>query len=900
VRLALAFLVAAPLVGCSVPAAQPAKPVIWARFDPSTGDIPTPNDLVRDPVKKQLALPITADLNPAEAEFRSYLNTLDAYPPTTPALFHFNGAVKPETLTPQTVRVYQLDAQGNLQSTPSYPAATYSETDNSYQLYADGGWSPGTTYLVAVRGEADGVQGANGETVTAAPAFYFLRAGQDLTQHPWALPGATPAVRAASALQLEAVRQTYEPLIQAVAEDANWSRSEIALIFAFTISSHPELQFDPLSQSIPLPNDLALDPQTHLVSLPASPTDSALQAMTKVELNRLDGFSTSGVLAATATGPLDSAHAAGATNIRLFTLATPVNEVTGLNRWLFSDDQHLFAQPQSKGESSSGTFVPPVVLEPKTTYVWIITGHQGAQGLPVDAQPVGALLRMKNSLLDASGHSRVSGIADADASRLEPLRAEMVPLLDALEAAGTPRSSLEAAVPFTTLDIRGHVQGWAETAYHQNLPLTPVDFKVEGPTDITLSAAAQLQHVAKIVNGHFDTFDMLDPVTQAFASPGVVRPIAFTLTYPTGVRAGAAAPVILFGQALTTERRLAWFEADRLAQAGFAVFSFDLPYHGERSSCNIHLPICEVIKGLGIPLANCDDNNPQLICQSGTCDADGQCSGGTSDFNTYDLYNFGALGDPNNPGTPFASGGAFINLQDLGASRDHFAQAIIDLSAAYRFLTEANWGAMLPDGYALDPSHMRYTGISLGGILGGAGTGSLPPVSTFALNVGGAGMVDLFQESVTFGAILPPGLAAEGIHLDINNPANNDLNAWQFITVAHWLFDDVDPLNLARFAEQDVQPYPDPVTGMPQPWPSRHVLVQMAGADTIVSNPSTERLRYTIDPTCCDNQAQTCDPDGGCQFHTFPLASHIFEADPLELLNAAAGQNEVATFLASH
>ena len=43
-------------------------------------------------------------------------------------------------------------------------------------------------------------------------------------------------------------------------------------------------------------------------------------------------------MAATATAPLDSAHAVGAANLRLFRLATPVNEVTGLNRWLFSDD----------------------------------------------------------------------------------------------------------------------------------------------------------------------------------------------------------------------------------------------------------------------------------------------------------------------------------------------------------------------------------------------------------------------------------------------------------------------------------------------------------------------------------------------------------------------------------
>ena len=40
-----------------------------------------------------------------------------------------------------------------------------------------------------------------------------------------------------------------------------------------------------------------------------------------------------------------------------------------------------------------------------------------------------------------------------------------------------------------------------------------------------------MPNVAEIVNGHFNTFDKLDPVTQAFAEPGAARPIAFTLTY---------------------------------------------------------------------------------------------------------------------------------------------------------------------------------------------------------------------------------------------------------------------------------------------------------------------------------------------------------------------------------
>src|SRR6185312_6936584 len=103
------------------------------------------------------------------------------------------------------------------------------------------------------------------------------------TKHPWAMPGNTPQERASNAQELETIREGLEPLIQKVVAQG-WSREDLALLFTFTTSTHPEIQYDPLSQAIPLPNNLLLDPSTGLVSIPPDPNDTQANANVKLAL----------------------------------------------------------------------------------------------------------------------------------------------------------------------------------------------------------------------------------------------------------------------------------------------------------------------------------------------------------------------------------------------------------------------------------------------------------------------------------------------------------------------------------------------------------------------------------------------------------------------------------------
>ena len=77
---------------------NPPPDVVTARFDPSIQDVPTPTDLVRDPASGRLHIPDGGNLSPAELELIGYLNTLDGYPPDTPAYANFDSNLQPNSV----------------------------------------------------------------------------------------------------------------------------------------------------------------------------------------------------------------------------------------------------------------------------------------------------------------------------------------------------------------------------------------------------------------------------------------------------------------------------------------------------------------------------------------------------------------------------------------------------------------------------------------------------------------------------------------------------------------------------------------------------------------------------------------------------------------------------------
>lgn len=787
-RLVIALL----LVSCVDVPRQDRPSVVSVIYDPATMSLPTPNDFAMADGKVAIANnPLVSD---AENLLKAGFNGKNGFSSASAARVQFSGPLSAASISADTALAFDLTAA----STPVTVTRTYADCDRSLTFASESGFTPGHTYLFAVTSK---LEGAGGEAVVPSPAFYFLRAGKNLEEHPDALPGKTRGEKRATATRLEGLRQGLEPLIQ-VLETKGVPRRELAALWTFTVHSEPEAYFDPNSRRVPFPNDLLTDEKTGLVALPVPATDSAEQKKLKATLNALDGFSTSAALTVSFTTPVDRATVS-ATTVRL--VAADGAEVMDLERTVGRDGKKLVLQPRTP-------------LLPKTQYVVSISGVRDTAGRSYAAMPLAQVLSLGLPLTGSDGHSSLSNLCDEAAQRLERLRSVI-----AKHVSGTT----QAAWRFTTLDIAKAATGLWKTPYAQNLPLQVFDAKIEnGP--ITMP------NVGKVVTGKLVTLERLDPATRAFAGPGRQAKIDFMLVLPK--TSAPKVKVVVFGHGLYTARQLGILVADRLARSGFATFAIDLPLHGERTLC-------------------LQDSHCTLGAR---CAPDGSCTGG-------DLARLPPIPGAPGAGIPTATGQAWVDVENLGGTRDHFRQAIIDLSATTRLIRELDWKP-LTQGTALDADQVHYAGISLGGIIGAEVAGVDPHYKAMLLNVAGAGLVDLLRESLTFGPQLTSSLGAKGIR-----EGTDEYDA--FVNAARWVLDEIDPINLSPFAVR---------RPLNSALPKR-LRLQMALGDTVVPNASTRRL---IAATGIDE---------GTAFRSF-IGSHGFLADPVEVA-CYVGQDDMASFL---
>jgi hypothetical protein len=196
-------------------------------------------------------------------------------------------------------------------------------------------------------------------------------------------------------------------------------------------------------------------------------------------------------------------------------------------------------------------------------------------------------------------------------------------------------------------------------------------------------------------------------------------------------------------------------------------------------------------------------------CQAGsTCNAQGRCVDANGNGNH--LATWGVIS------MPIASGAVFLEIDHIANTKDHFQQALVDLGALDRSLRLGHWQAAT--GVAFDTSRIYYAGQSLGGIMGAIFLGTAPDISRAVLNVPGAGLIPMFDNSTFFSAQLDAFFKRQGV--DRNSYAGQ-----RFLTVAHWFTDAVDPMHLG------------PITG------NRALLIQMAQLDFIIPNANTELLQ---------------------------------------------------------
>ncbi|MDB4956150.1 MAG: Lipase-like protein [Myxococcales bacterium] len=827
-KLALWNVVAIVAAGCSDLSLEPSPQIVHARFDPEARVIPMPTDVLRDAVARRLDLPNDteadrAKLLPAEAEFYDYLETLDGWSSLMSGTVQFTGAIDPASVGDATVQVWHWG------TVPQRVA------DVRVSVSADGktiaidpprtGWERGARYVAVLRGGANGVVGLAGERVECDAAFYFLRQTTplDTPEHEHAFPGETQAERQANAQKLEKIRKDLAAPFDFFASSRALPRDEVAALWAFTVTTRTELAMDQPSQRMPLPIDLMIDPATGRVDAPPAPWDSATEAEAKAKLSDFDGMSLSGGQLFEFTGPMAAATLTEAT-IKLYKLEATPQQVPARVE-LLADHQHVVVTPKSGR------------LDEKTRYAVVLSKDlRDAAGLAPTIMPVGHLVQSHAPIL-VDGASQVPAITARDATKLEHSRTELAATLDVLG-----RDQILAAWPFTTMSVSAPLVALRKTSESMGIAadpdnivhMTPGEALVDFPFGI-----GSILNVGAVYHGTIKTPSFLDHKTRAFRRDGgnELIDVKFTLTVPKNPKPGPI-PVVIFGHGLVTERRFVLAVGDSLAAKGYAAVSIDFPYHGDRSYC-----------ATGGPISLVDPLNGSLVslnpCASGTtCNDEGRCVDGNGNGNK--LATFGVIS------TPVASGAVFLEIDHIANSKDHFGQALIDLGSLDRSLRTGNWQGML--GRPVDTARIYYSGQSLGGIMGAVFLGTDPDIKRAVLNVPGANLIPLFDDSTFFSAQLDAFFTRQ--HID-----RASFEGRRFLSVAHWFMDAVDPEHLG------------PITG------NRALMLQMATLDGIIPNANTKTLQDVTHAPRRDYLAEH-------GFLTIPIEPEYFR-----------GTSELASFL---
>lgn len=784
-----------------------------AIYDPSGGEIPLPSDLVVDEEAGHVDLP-TDDpaLTPADVAFRGYLNSLEAWPTTISSSVRFNTPVDPATVTVDTVQVWRWGDE------PREVDGVAPELDDDGTTVAfdapEGGWDPGATYVAFVRGGRDGVRTVEGAEVGPDTAFYFLRLDEplDVYVNHRAFPGATREERLEVAAALEEIRVELDPYLdffeRAAPPKKRLPRTDVAALWAFSITDQVELAMDADSGRMPLPFDLLIDPDTGLVDLPADENDTELEADAKVQAGELDGFGVSSDLMFELTGAADPSTV-NTNSIQLWELGDEPRLVEIGVRLLAEEGEgpchDTPTHPDCRHVFLALT-ADEIPLKGASTYAVVVgRGLHDTSGRSVVPMAVGHFMAGEHPLF-ADGASQVSVLSDEDAERLEGVRVKVAGLLDTLG-----RDQLVTAWPFTTLDAVPAVAEAASMVQTLGIPVSPViearepaysllgddalDDLFPGPLNPAPAIyAVRTYGVAEVVQGTLPMPYFLDRETRRWRDDGSsdVEAVPFWAMVPEGVDPDQPLPVVIFGPAVVSDRRFLITISGRLATNGFASVAIDFPFHGERTVC-IEASLAAVPNFFPEdlqPLVGFEDDLIWLPpCVSGddaTCSSTGEClsaDGTPEDFTTFPVIDMKP-----------ASGAAFLDVRDIAHITDHFRQGLVDIGGLHHSLKTADWSPVF--GAPIDPTHVHYVGQSLGSILGSVYVSVTPDIDKVVLNVPGSNMVDLFLDSDFFG----PQVEEYFREIEVEE---GSLEQARLLAISSWLVDSVDPHTLGHLIAED-------------------------------------------------------------------------------------------------
>ena len=141
-----------------------------AVFDPGSGSIPFPSNLLLDPATGRVALPTTG-LSAQQQALVAQVNSLYGFSTLPTVTFEFSAAVDPATVTVDTVKVFKVTGST---LAPVYNYRVRMDSLSLQNLYVefDTPLDEGATYLVVL---TDGMYGDSGLPVRSGPIFNILK-----------------------------------------------------------------------------------------------------------------------------------------------------------------------------------------------------------------------------------------------------------------------------------------------------------------------------------------------------------------------------------------------------------------------------------------------------------------------------------------------------------------------------------------------------------------------------------------------------------------------------------------------------------------------------------------------------------------------------------------------------
>ncbi|GMU60474.1 MAG: hypothetical protein AMXMBFR34_22370 [Myxococcaceae bacterium] len=832
-------------------------------FNPAASPpkVPTPTNLILSNGK--VNIPIDPTWTDAYKEFvGDYLNQLNGFPVSSPATGTILGSdVDGATVTDETVLV--LDAATG---TSIAAGITYDVAKRTINVAPPtGGWGRGRTIAIAVLGGADGVQGTNGQGVAASDAWALARSAAPLVDCQTLGPGCKSVVTAVTvsdlqAIGLEGLRRGYAPVLDAL-EELGHPRKDVSGLWVFSTVDQPEVTFD-LAAAVPIipfPSNQFLRTADNIdgagrLTFPVTggPTDALFQG-----LNTLDGFSTtapivsenSATRAALDEGGIDDTTLAMGTGFMKLEGAGPLmpSVTTCLN---CTSSSGATPQPEQL------QWVPQLPLEALSRYGAYVTGDlKDTDGRAVAPAQTFAIVRLKNSLVDAMGHSTLPVISDAQAMALEPYRVKFATCLDDLEAQGVERKKMALGFCVTTqstVSVLRLISGAVAAQPPSALPDVPTML-----VDVTTPVKAQMavlglpfSAIGPIFQGNLvlpfglnGTGGTLNPNPAQWA--GLKAP--FLLLQPPGTAPAGGWPVVLFGHGLTRTKEDTLAIANSLAQGGFAVFAIDVVFHGERATC----VGSRAVTGQASDDAACADPVAQTCdAASGRCIARDRtgamaCNPASTGDATCFAANRGQCiatganagqcegGDflRNASGRPVISAWNYLNLVNLFATRDNFRYTgsvdFTQVARVIRSTAAASLNAQLMVGGAqgLSTTVLHYAGQSLGTFNGNVFAAASGIPDRVALNVPGSSQVDVLLTAPAFAAQRAGFLASLAQLGLVEGTPGFD----QFIVLARTIMDPSDPQNLGYSAVNS--------TNL-----NRRVYYQSIEGDEVLPNATTDKL----------------------------------------------------------